>query len=374
MVSRQHRPESERLIAALAAALLLHVPLLFIPLSQHRARPEATPVAVRLVALKGDAGTTATEQAESRPARTRAPASVRAPDKPVEVPEALARPVESVDIPEALARPRGPRRVDLFAQGAIDAAAEPTAAEPSPEGAELGQRRLDTWAGQFAEAERVRKGEVTAPMLVMGQRFSDWLLATEPVVLTALERRAPLGLGLPSSLLAKINSWMLETENLNTIGRANEHLAPNRDPLMDIGPLENFVSLCLGNCTGFSGHRVSYLVVIIEIEHDEQGIPEDWRVRESSGDKRFDDAALEAITAAVEFTPSELLESERPAEYSRWELSASAHRYGRYEMALDPTFIPPGDEVEKHSGVTGVTTVIKQARLVAVRYRVPAGG
>ena len=36
---------------------------------------------------------------------------------------------------------------------------------------------------------------------------------------------------------------------------------------------------------------------------------------------------------------------------------------------LDPTFVPPGNKLSRHSSVLGTTTIIKKARLVAVVYR-----
>jgi TonB family protein len=274
---------------------------------------------------------------------------------------------------EPRAGPVGPRKVDLFPAGAIVRAAEPG---PAPSKGEPVGKRLGDWSQQFADAERARIGDDTPALRELGRRMGDWLLISGQAG-ESLRRAAPLGLGPASTLLAAFNAWQQEVETRRAVGRPHEAVPFYANPLMDHGPIESFVALCWGNCTGYFGHRVSYLVVTIEVDHDEAGVPSDWRVWESSGDARFDEAALDAIKDAIAWAPPDVLKSDRPAAYSRWQLSASAHRYHRGETLMDPAFVPPGDEIEKYSDLLGKTTVVKRARLVAVRYRSapePAGG
>jgi hypothetical protein len=125
--------------------------------------------------------------------------------------------------------------------------------------------------------------------------------------------------------------------------------------------------LCWGACG--QSHATASLLAVVDVLHDERGIPAEWQLVRSSGDDRFDASALEAIGDALDAAPDGVLAFERPAEWSRWSFASTAYEWSRDELILDPQFEPPGQVLESKSGVLGLVTATREVRLVAVLYR-----
>ncbi len=122
-----------------------------------------------------------------------------------------------------------------------------------------------------------------------------------------------------------------------------------------------------GGCSDV-GHEVARLETTVVIHHDERGLLHDWSVTESSGDRSFDDEALSAVRAALELTDAaELAGGERPALRSDWVFRVTAYRWSRQDL-MDPTFTPPGQVLDAYSSIAGKTTMVREVRLVAIRF------
>lgn len=370
------RYSSRRLGIAVAVSLSLHLgvfwSIAWLPDETHRPLRARYEMPVRLVVMPPREALPPTEPPEPAPpvsARQRAVPPRAAPDvrrtdggrdaiANSEVEDAAANNESSASSADASATtsPRRSRSVDLFAPGALEKAAQGEAALSH---AELGQRRLDTWAEDFAAHQRAQTEGARGVAKELERRMADWFL---PEVET-LERASMLGLGVASSLVPAINDMAMfgaQPHAPDALGRL--------DPRASHGRRDALGKCLLGDCYE-SGHVVASLFVVIQIDHEEDGSPVDWRVVESSGFAAFDSEALDAVDTAVRQVARSAFSEPPLPTWSRWEFLVEANRYLPHSLALDPTFIPPGKELEKETGILGKTTLVRRVRLVAIHYR-----
>jgi hypothetical protein len=114
--------------------------------------------------------------------------------------------------------------------------------------------------------------------------------------------------------------------------------------------------------------QVAHIEVIVEIDHDREGLPQHWRVMRSSGDSNFDDAALAAVRDGLEWSDRERLVTDRPVLRSEWSFEARAYRYFVVEYTMNPGLIAKGSDIADYDDGLGKTQVMRRARLLAVAY------
>lgn len=182
----------------------------------------------------------------------------------------------------------------------------------------------------------------------------------------ATQRLAPHVLHVTRGLLAmqqRFGAWFMPTAAMLD---AVDGTAPGLSDVLPLHPAGS-ASLCFGACG--QGHLIGQLRTIIEVLHDGRGLPAKWHVAVSSGDPAFDIKAEAAIGDAVSWArPSVLTAGDTPT-WSRWSFSALIYRWHRGELLLDPQFTPPGEKLDRQSNWVADTRLVREVRLVAVRYQ-----
>lgn len=260
---------------------------------------------------------------------------------------------------------RGPRRVDVFHPDAIQKIGEePPTAETADERV---RRRLAAWDRQLVERGAPNILTVEPGVEDLGRRLYGWFMPSEDSLMRHGLRPIPWTALLPSSPLLEVVLGGDSDYVDSPAQRAWVRAFGNDDDGRDDRGVAALPLFCFGACG--QSHDVAALHVVIDVDHDELGLPTKWRLSRPSGDGELDNAALAAIGDSSDWTPPESIARGRRPLRTRWVFSADAYQWSRLELILDPLFEPPGATLERTSGVGGVTTLVKTVRLVAVVYR-----
>jgi TonB family protein len=231
---------------------------------------------------------------------------------------------------DTLSDARNSPNINLFPEKVIADAAKP---KPELTGAALAAARIKEWAAEWDAHRRLRAGDTTPELQELARRFEFWFMPTTETV----ARNARFG----------IRNASIVTHLLNA---AEAYVKSPMEFMRELPPY------------------VAQMEVVIEIDHDYEGLPDRWKVIQSSGDSDFDHAALAAIRDGLDWNEKRAHISDRPVQKTEWSFEARAYRYSLLECSLNPGLTAKGRNPDDYDDGFGKTQIIRRTRLLAVVY------
>ena len=356
------------MIVALLASILLHGALFALALKvprQDRPKPRFQPISLQVpptgssksVPKPRPAAASAGWQRAARRAFSTAQLTPATNPLPGAAGETSAVGADEGTVPTG----GGPRRLELFPATALSVPSAPQ----TPAARGLKQFVDEPWQERSDEARAARELDRGRTGLApIEQRFSDWFTPNVAALVAGGSSRrhsakpsAEQGLEAPAPLPA-----LSELERVAKI----LDFRPTSSPKVFSPPAaarDSSGSSYLVSA-GDTATLLDAVAVLVRVDHNDGGVPQTWRVLESSGDAQFDAAALAAVSAGLSHAAPQELQIDPKPLWSKWRFSAQLYRWQR---DFDPTFEPPGLPVD--AGPLSTTTVIREVKLVALVIR-----
>ena len=341
--------------AGFSIALLFHTGLLLVNLGTVSNVPKPKKLHPRTVTLIRQPKARATKEPNADAELPPAPHSPVANPRTTQSEQSITDPALKDAAPGV-----GPRRRDLFPKALLSIPPSGVPDPPTPNAGQQAARRLEQWRAQWSDAERERIKERTAELADLEQRLQSWFEPPSNAMREAGLREIPWHESLPKIKLPYFDRSVWKQIASRIEGIDSRSMPPEA---LQLPPP---ILLCVVGC---GENRKAALEAVVEIFHDPQGLPKTWEIAESSGTPIFDHAALRAIDDTLRLHPGRMFrDPERTPEWTRWQFAATGYWWRWGELALNPTFIPPGRTRHEMGGFGGRATVAREVKLLDARY------